>query len=113
MRFEGRIKADILEEFFKYALEFVTEIRLKISPEKWMTVFTDPAMYSMSIMEIDEWTWEKYDAEEEFEVGLDVRRLADMLPVFRGELVDVTVDTEEGIIKISNDMLTYELSLID
>jgi len=112
MRFEGRIKADILEEFFKYIYEFVTEIRLKVSLEKWMTVFVDPSNVSMSMMEIDQWTWEKYYTEEEFEVGLDVLKLADMLPVFRGELVDVIIDTQEGRIKISNDMLTYELSLI-
>jgi len=112
-KFEGIIEANILEEFFKYALEFVTEVRLKISPEKWMTVFTDPAMYTMSIVEIDQWTWEKYDAEEEFEVGLDVAKLADMLPIFRGEYVDVLVDWEEGMIKISYRGFNYELSLID
>ncbi|RLI80984.1 hypothetical protein DRP04_07090, partial [Archaeoglobales archaeon] len=109
--FKGVISASVLAEAFNYAVQVAREIKVSLTHDGWQSAFADPANETAVLLEFPTLIWDVYDLDEEFEIGLDEWRLADILPLYKDKPIDVEID--DVSIKISDGILTYKCALID
>jgi len=104
--FNGTIEKGILVDVLSFIGSYVSEVRVKINDEGMTFCFVNPENTVASYVVIPWNCWDYFMVEEELEIGIDVRRILEILPIL-GDLIEVIVEKDYKL-----DGRTFELAFL-
>jgi len=110
LKFEGAIRAEIFKRLIKFISNFAKEASIVISELNTKMAFKWYSKDVVGLIEIDWRSFDKYDWHEDVKASIPVDRFAEILPIFEDEVI---IEIEDKTIRLKEENLTYETSLLD
>jgi len=104
--FNGTIEKEILEDVLSFIGSYVSEVRVRVNDEGATFCFINPENTVASYITIPWNCWDYFMVEEELEVGIDVRRILEILPILGG-LVEAIIEKDYKL-----DNRTFKLAFL-